>query len=124
MEAIILTDDELRLFEKRFGPSVRQMGPWNSDGTFGYATVPMVAVEKAAEALQNPNLIVALPRLEQSPGRTKPFIELLETFGTALIEKIVADYREGCLERIPGPRLAPMPPKRETRRVSVSAAAG
>ena len=27
-EAILLTDDEL----KRFGPRVRQMGPWNSDG--------------------------------------------------------------------------------------------
>jgi len=123
METIILTDDDLRLLEKEFGPSVRQMGPWNSDGTFGYATIPMVAVERAAEALRNP-LVIALPRLKQAPGRTNPFMELLETFGAALIERIVADYREGCLERITGPRLAPIPAKRETRRVLVAAAAG
>jgi len=124
METIILTDDELRVLERRFGPSVRQMGPWTSDGTLGYSSVPIVAVEKAAEALQNPGLMVALPRLKRTPGRTKPFIELLETFGAALIERIVADYRESSLERIAGPRLAPMPPRRETRRVSVATATG
>jgi hypothetical protein len=32
MEAIFLTDDELKRLETRFGPVVRQMGPWNSDG--------------------------------------------------------------------------------------------
>ena len=94
MEAIILSDDELRLLEKRFGPAVRRMGPWNSDGVFGFASVSIVAVEKAAEALQNPDLIVALPRLKRTPERTKTFIELLETFGHALIDRIVAGYRE------------------------------
>jgi len=123
MEAIILTDDELRPLEQRFGPCVRQMGPWNSDGTFGYSSIPMAAVEKAAQALQNPNLMVAIPRLKRMSGRTKPFIELLETFGPALIERIVADYREGSLERITGTRIALMP-QRETRRVSVARAAG
>jgi len=93
MEAIVLTDDELRRLETRFGPVVRQMGPWNSDGVFGYASVPIVAVEKAAEALENPDLLVALPRL-RTPERTKTFIELLEDFGAILIERIVAAYRE------------------------------
>jgi len=54
MEAIYLTDDELKRLEARFGPLVRQMGPWNSDGVFGYASVPIVAVEKAAGTLANP----------------------------------------------------------------------
>jgi hypothetical protein len=92
MEAILLTDDELKLLEKRFGPRVRQMGPWNSDGTFGYSSISIAAVEKAAETLQNPDLAVALSRLKCKPERSKPFIELLEAFGPALIENIVAAY--------------------------------
>lgn len=91
-EAIFLTDDELKLLEKRFGPRVRQMGPWNSDGTFGYSSVSIVSVEKAAETLRNPDLVMALSLLKCKPERTKPFIELLEAFGPALIEKIVAAY--------------------------------
>jgi hypothetical protein len=93
MEAIDLTDDELKRLEKRFGRAVRQMGPWNSDGVFGYASVPIVAVEKAAEALKYPNLIVALPRL-RTPERTETFMELLENFGSVLVENIVAAYDE------------------------------
>ena len=96
MEAIVLTDDELRRLETRFGPVVRQMGPWNSDGVFGYASVPIVAVEKAAETLANPNLMTALPRL-RTPDRTKTFIELLEVSGSALVERIVGAYREFSL---------------------------
>lgn len=92
MDTIVLTDEELKRLETRFGPAVRQMGPWNSDGVFGYASVPVVAVEKAAEALENPNLTVALTHL-RTPERTKRFIELLETFGHALIDRIVAAYR-------------------------------
>jgi hypothetical protein len=92
MDAIVLTDDELKRLEIRFGPAVRQMGPWNSDGVFGYASVPIAAVEKAAEALDNPNLLVALARL-RTPERSKTFIEILETFGHALIERIVIAYR-------------------------------
>jgi hypothetical protein len=93
MEAIVLTDDELQRLETRFGPTVRQMGAWNSDGVFGYASVPIVAVEKAAETLEDPNLLVALPRL-RAPGRTKTFIQLLEDFGAVLVERIVAAYSE------------------------------
>jgi|SRR5579871_4258647 hypothetical protein len=93
MEDIILTDEELRRLEARFGPVVRQMGPWYSDGVFGYASVPLAAVERAAEALQDPNLLVALPRL-RTPERTKTFLELLEDFGSGLVERIAAAYRD------------------------------
>ena len=96
MEAIYLTDDELKRLETRFGPVVRQMGPWNSDGVFGYASVPIVAVEKAAETLANPNLMTALPRL-RTPDRTKTFVELLDDFGSVFVERIVAAYREFSL---------------------------
>ena len=71
------------------------MGPWNSDGTFGYSSVPIFAVERAAEVLQLPDLTLAIPRLKTAPERTQPFIKLLETFGGALIEKIVAAYNKG-----------------------------
>jgi hypothetical protein len=98
MESVVLTDDELKPLEKRFGFCVRQMGPWNSDGTFSYSSVPIVAVERAAEALRIPDLTVAIPRLKNTPEPTKPFIELLDTFGNSLIEKIVAAYRECSLK--------------------------
>jgi hypothetical protein len=93
MEAIVVTDDELKRLETRFGPVVRQMGPWYSDGVFGYASVPIAAVEKAAEALENPILLVALPRL-RTPERTKTFLEMLEDFGSVLIERVAAAYRD------------------------------
>jgi hypothetical protein len=93
MEAIFLTDDELKRLETRFGPVVRQMGPWNSDGIFGYESVPLAAVEKAAETLANPNLLTALPRLRTLEG-TKTFVELLEDCGPVLVERIVDAYRE------------------------------
>jgi hypothetical protein len=94
MEEIVLTDDELTRLEKRFGPGVRQMGSWNSDGTFGYSTIPIVTVEKAAEALEDQDLNASLSRLRHVTDRTKPFLELLETFGAVLIERIVAVFRE------------------------------
>ena len=96
MEAIILTDDELKRLETRFGPVVRHMGPWNSDGIFGYTSVSIIAVEKAAETLANPNLVTALPRLRTSEG-TKNFVQLLEDFGPVLVERIVDAYREFSL---------------------------
>ncbi|SPE38899.1 hypothetical protein SBA3_30014 [Candidatus Sulfopaludibacter sp. SbA3] len=93
MEAIVLTDEELQRLEIRFGPVVRHMGPWNSDGVFGYASVPVAAVEKAAEMLDDPNLRVALPRL-RTPERTETFIELLDGFGAVLVDRIVGAYRQ------------------------------
>ena len=124
MKAIVVSDDELKLLEKRFGPEVRHMGSWNSDGTFGHSSIPVVAVEKAAEALEDPDLTIALSSLMQTAERTKPFIELLETFGPALIERIVAAYRERSLELMNGTRLASKPPNRETRSVTAVIAAG
>jgi hypothetical protein len=96
MEAIILTDEELKRLETRFGPFVRQMGPWSSDGIFGYASVPIVAVEKAAETLANSDLLTALPRL-RTPEAAKTFVELLEDFGSVLVERMVDAYREFSL---------------------------
>jgi len=96
MEAIVLTDDELKRLETRFGPVVRQMGPWNSDGIFGYESVSMVAVEKAAEGLDNPNLQAALSRL-RTKEQTRTFIELLDKFGSVLVERIANAYREFSL---------------------------
>ena len=93
MEAIFLSDDELSRLEARFGPVVRRMGPWNSDGVFGYASVPVVAVEKAAETLANPHLLTALPRL-RTPEATKTLVEMLEDFGPALVERIVDAYKD------------------------------
>jgi len=56
------------------------MGPWNSDGIFGYESVPTLAVERAAEAVGSPTLLVALPRL-RTPECTEAFIELLNDVG-------------------------------------------
>jgi hypothetical protein len=52
-----------------------------SAGTgFAYSSVPVVVVEKAAEALENPDLRMALYRLMQTSEPTEPFIELLGDF--------------------------------------------
>jgi hypothetical protein len=74
--------------------------------------------------LENPDLTMALSRLMQTPERTKPFIELLETFGPAFVKRTAAAYREHSLELINGTRFASKPPSRETRSVSVTTAAG
>jgi hypothetical protein len=118
MTAVVLTDEELKRLEKRFGPGVRQMGPWSSDGIFGYSSVPLIAVEKAAEALEDPNLLVDLFRSTDTQARTKAFNELLETFGLTLIERIAAAYRECSLELITGTHITSKPPKQETGTVS------
>jgi len=98
MKAIVLPDDDLRRLEKRFGSGVRQMGSWNSDGVFGYSSVPIVAVEKAAGAMDNAAVTKVLSRLKEAPERTKAFVELLESCGPVLIEKIAAAYRESSVE--------------------------
>ena len=102
MRAIVITDDELRVIEKRFGPEVRQMGSWNSDGTFGYSSVSVMAVEKAAEGLEDPDLAIALSCLKDTPEGSRRFIELLETYGSALIGRIAAAYRECGVESMHG----------------------
>ncbi|HLK68399.1 MAG TPA: hypothetical protein VKU19_33435 [Bryobacteraceae bacterium] len=98
MEEIVVTEDDLRRLEKRFGSAVRLMGSWNSDGTFGYASVPLSAIRRAAEDLVNTDIVAALS--PDMPERTTVFLEFLDTFGTPLIEAIVAAYRECSAERM------------------------
>ena|SRR5579863_4657472 len=94
MKAIILPDDDLQRLEKRFGSTVRYMGSWNSDGIFGYCSVPLACLEKAAEALNDPPVSESLQQLKQTTDPTLPFIEMLQSFGVTLIEKIVAARQE------------------------------
>lgn len=98
MKAIVIPDDDLKLLEKRFGPGVRRMGSWNSDGVFSYSSVPIAAVERAAESLDDPTIAEAFLRLKETPERTRPFIELLQSFGPALVDKIVVAYRQCDLD--------------------------
>ena len=100
MEEIVLTEDDLRRLEKRFGSRVRLMGSWNSDGTFGYTSVPIAAVRKAAEDLATAALTVDLSSLQHVPDRTGAFLELLYGIGSPLIAAIVAAYRESSAGRI------------------------
>ena len=95
---IIIPDDDLKRLEKRFGPGVRQMGSWNSDGVFSYSCVPIVAVEEAAKSMNDPTIAEAVFRLKQAPERTTPFLELVQSSGPALIEKITAAYRKRSVE--------------------------
>jgi hypothetical protein len=96
--SIIVPDDDLKRLEKRFGPGVRQMGSWSSDGVFAYSSVPIVAVEEASKFMNNPTVVEAVFRLKQAPERTKPFLDLVHSFGPDIIEKIAAAYRKGSTE--------------------------
>ena len=49
MKTLVIPEDDLKRLERRFGPDVRRMGPWNSDGVFGYTSISLGAVESAAE---------------------------------------------------------------------------
>src|ERR1022692_3708484 len=95
MKTIVVPDDDLKRLEKLFGPGVRQMGSWNTDGVFSYSSVPMAAVEDAAGSLNDPIVADAVFRLREAPERTGRFVELIQSFGPALIEEIIAAYR-GC----------------------------
>jgi hypothetical protein len=68
MKEILVADDELKRLERRFGPGVRRMGPWSSDGTFGYASVSIAVVtgrtrnpEFAARQLAPPSVLLKIP---------------------------------------------------------------
>ena len=123
MEEIVVTEDDLRRLEKRFGSAVRLMGSWNSDGTFGYASVPLSAIRRAAEDLVNPDVIRALSRFQQTPERTTAFLELLHTFGSPLIAAIVAAYREWSSECLRNDRAASISANEAEPRPLVRAAA-
>ncbi len=96
MEAIILPDDELKRVERTLGANVRQMGSWNSDGVYGYLTIPIIAIQKAADVLHTPSLTDGVEHLKQRPesAQTKLFCELLYQYGSILVETIVRAYRE------------------------------
>lgn len=100
MEVIILPDDELQRLEREFGRAVRQMGTWSSDGVFGYSSVPVSIVERVARGSNDPSIVEAVSRLKNSAERTKSFVELLQTFGPALIGKIVTACRECPLDSL------------------------
>ncbi len=121
MQGIFLTDDELKILEKRFGPGVRKMGPWNTDGTFGYSCVSMAVVKKAAESIGDQDLIGTLTRLNNVSDRSKAFMALLQTFGQALIERIVAVYRQSSFELTFATPLSRKPPDEEPRRMAAAA---
>jgi hypothetical protein len=97
---IVLADEELRRLATRFGPDVWQMGSWDSDGVFGYASIPLVSVEKASKSLDNPRLQEAVTHLKQEPERAPILLEMLHSFGSALIVEIKAAYREALVESV------------------------
>ena len=57
------------------------MGSWSSDGVFAYSSVPIVAVEEASKSMNNQTVVEAVFRLKQASERTKPFLDLVHSFG-------------------------------------------
>ena len=108
MEEIVITEDDLRRLEERFGSAVRLMGSWNSDGTFGYTSVPLSVIRKAAQEFADA-AGVDLSRIRPNPERTAAFMELLHTLGLPLVAAIVAAYREcspGRVSAVASPALS------------------
>ncbi len=79
MQDIIISDEELTGLEKRFGPDVRQMGPWLSDGVFAYISVPIAIVEKAAELLQDRSALETVCCLRTNRERIGVLMDLLQS---------------------------------------------
>ena len=92
MKTIVIPEDDLKRLERRFGPDVRRMGPWNSDGVFGYTSISLGAVESAAEAVGVPGLPEAVMRLQDAREPVAAFLDLVEAFGPDLVVKIKAAY--------------------------------
>jgi len=103
MKFIVIPEDDLKRLERRFGPDVRRMGPWNSDGVFGYTSISLGAVESAAEAVGAPGLPEAVSRLQEAREPVAAFMELVEAFGPDLVVKIKAAYSAASLTP-PSPR--------------------
>ena len=93
MQEIWLSDDDLKRLEKRFGPDVRQMGPWISDGVFGYISVPIGVVEKAAELLNDSSVIESVSRLKADWQWNKERLTDLLESSPVLLKKIVFAHR-------------------------------
>src|ERR1035441_1791949 len=92
MKTIVIPEDDLKRLERRFGPDVRHMGPWNSDGVFGYASVSLGVVESAAEAVGQPGLPEAVSRLQEAREPVAAFLELVDAFGPEFISRIKAAH--------------------------------
>jgi len=97
MKTIVVPEDELQRLERRFGPDVRRMGPWSSDGVFGYASISLGAVESAAEAAGRPGLPEAVSQLKDAREPVAAFVDLVETFGPDLVVRIKAAYSAASL---------------------------
>ena len=79
MQDIIISDEELTRLESRFGPEVRQMGPWLSDGVFAYISVPIAIVEKAAELLQDRSVLETVCRIRTNRQWIAGLTDLLQS---------------------------------------------
>jgi len=79
MQDIVISDEELTRLEKRFGPDIRQMGPWLSDGVFAYISVPIAAVEKAAQLLNDRSVLETVSHLRTSRQWTAGLMDLLQS---------------------------------------------
>jgi len=102
VKIIDIPDDDLKRLERRFGPDVRHMGPWNSDGVFGYASVSLGVVESAAEAVGLPGLSEAVSRLQEAREPAAAFLELVDAFGPELISRIKAAHSAGSSSTLSG----------------------
>jgi len=92
MNTIVVPEEDLKRLERRFGPDVRRMGPWYSDGVFGYTSVSLGALERAAAAVGAPGLPEAVSRLQEAREPMNAFLDLVEAFGPDLVVKIKAAY--------------------------------
>ena len=92
MKTIVIPEDDLKRIERRYGPDVRRMGPWNSDGVFGYTSISLGTVERVAGDIGQPGLPEAVSRLKDAQGQVAAFVALVEAFGPDLIMKIKAAY--------------------------------
>jgi hypothetical protein len=121
MRIIVIPEDDLQRLERRFGPDVRRMGPWNSDGVFGYASISLGIVERAAEAVNQPGLPEVLSRSQVAQEPAAVFLELVEAFGPDLIVEIKAAHSAASVAPPSGRSIAC--PKQVTARTSGAAAA-
>ncbi len=96
MKTIILPDEQVTGLEKMFGEKVRLMGAWNSDGVYGYLSIPIICIHRAAKALNIPHLMDHVLQVNQEAENGKPelFCKLLDQYGSILIEQITIAYRD------------------------------
>jgi len=102
MKTIDIPDDDLKRLQRRFGPDVRQMGAWNSDGVFGYSSVSLGAIEAAADGACQAGLPEAVSSLRNAREPVAALLALVETFGPELIARIKAAHSASSLASFSG----------------------